>query len=531
VTTGQGDVYNADNVEKSLQVLTTEVSRRGYAFAQVRPQGVRNPGDRTIDLAYVVEEGPRVYIERIQIRGNTRTLDHVIRREFDLEEGDAYNKVLIDRAERRLNALGFFKRVRVTNEPGSAPDKVIINVDVEDQPTGQFSIAGGYSTSEGFIAELGVSESNFLGRGQYVKISGSNGQYSRGIEFSFTEPYFLGYRLSAGIDLFSKYSDTSRTAAYVSQATGAGIRLGIPITDDFSVGLRYSLFNQRITVPNTVTQPFNDCSVPIAALAPYGPTTCLDNGEASIAIKSIAGQSRLTSLVGLSLIYNTLDNPRDPRQGLYSESRYEVAGLGGDVKFFRSSMDVRAYHELYEGVVGIARLQGGRIQGLGGAGNPLRVTDHYFLGPELVRGFAPSGIGPRDVSSVTNVNTGALGATTFIGASAELQFPILGAPRELGLRGAVFADAGTAFGFKAGVRQPDGRRGFDLNGNGFIECGLAPQSECVTVSDSRKIRSSVGIGLLWASPIGPIRFDYAWVLSKGPNDRMQAFRFKGGTSF
>ncbi|HEX2137736.1 MAG TPA: outer membrane protein assembly factor BamA, partial [Microvirga sp.] len=197
VATAPGAVYNAEAVERSLQNVTTEVARRGHAFAQVRPVGTRDPSTRTIHLGYVVEEGPRIYIERINVRGNTRTRDYVIRREFDVGEGDPYNRVLIDRAERRLNNLGHFKRVRITNEPGSAPDRVVVNVDVEDQSTGSFSVSGGYSTNDGFISEVSVTESNFLGRGQFVRVAGSYGQRSQGIDFSFTEPYFLGYRLAA----------------------------------------------------------------------------------------------------------------------------------------------------------------------------------------------------------------------------------------------------------------------------------------------------------------------------------------------
>ena len=199
-----GDIYNGDAVQKSVEDITSEVVRRGFAFASATPHADRDPANATIALAFTVEEGPRVYIERINIRGNTRTRDYVIRREFDIGEGDAYNKVLIDRAERRLNSLGYFKTVKITNEPGSAPDRIIINVDVEDQPTGAFSISGGYSTTDGFIAEASVSESNFLGRGEYARLAGTLGQYSKGIEFNFTEPYFLGYRMAAGFDLYPR---------------------------------------------------------------------------------------------------------------------------------------------------------------------------------------------------------------------------------------------------------------------------------------------------------------------------------------
>jgi outer membrane protein insertion porin family len=553
VQTGGGQVYNAEAVERSLQLMTTEVAKRGYAFAQVRPQGNRNPADRIIDLVYVVEEGPRVYIERINVIGNNRTQDHVVRREFDVEEGDAYNKVLIDKAEKRLNALGYFKKVRITNEPGSAPDKVVINVFVEDQPTGQFSIAGGYSTADGFIGEIGVTETNFLGRGQRVTIKGSTGQYTRGIDFSFTEPFFMGYRLAAGFDLFSKYNDNSRYSAYIIDTTGGTVRVGVPITDEFTVGVRYSLYSQRIIIPNTAERPYFDCQTAVPGVVYNAGVdgifgtgddvlNCLNNGEASVAIKTARGRT-ITSLAGLSFSYSTLDNPRDPRNGFYSESRYDVAGLGGDSKFFRTSSEIRYYHELFENVVGFIRLQGGQIYPLGN-NDQLRIVDHNFLGPNLVRGFAPSGIGPRDITNAANIAQGALGATTYYGGSVEMQFPLWGVPREFGLRGAVFADAGTAFGFKAGRKTrldgtalPAGfQRWFDLNNNGNPDCvttSAVPQfqNECIALADSRKIRSSVGVSLLWSSPLGPIRFDYAWVMSKAPFDRTQAFRFQGGASF
>ncbi|MGO4705186.1 outer membrane protein assembly factor BamA [Microvirga sp. 2MCAF38] len=558
VSTSSGSVYNADAVQKSLQNLTTEVVRSGHAFAQVRPVATRDPATRTINLGYVVEDGPRVYIERINVRGNSRTRDYVIRREFDLGEGDPYNKVLMERAERRLNNLGFFKRVRVSNEPGSAPDRVVVNVDVEDQSTGAFSISGGYSTSDGFIGEVAVSESNFLGRGQYVRVAGQLGQRTNGVDFSFTEPYFLGYRLAAGIDLFSKFSDQTKYARYENRMTGGQLRLGMPFTEELTITARYSLYQQSLKIPNDFKQPYNDCSVPLANTPINGPDTiapgtpnrtfCEGNGEASLAIKQSRGDT-LTSLAGLTFNYNTLDNTKDPRSGFYAEVKTDVAGLGGDSKYFRATGDARYYYEVLDDVVGIARVQGGQITGFGnnnsngfaGGGN-LRIVDQFFLGPSLVRGFATNGIGPRDISTL-DTNANAVGGTTYFGGSLELQFPIFGLPRELGLRGAVFADAGTLYGYEGPTR-------FDTNNNGVIE-GFSPtlgctrtalvSQECIVVRDSHVIRSSVGASILWTSPLGPIRFDYAFALSKDDGikvngvsvggDRTQAFRFSGGTRF
>jgi len=537
LVTSAGSVYNAEAVEKSVQAMTRTVARQGNPFVQVRPVGTRDPSTRTVNLGYVVEEGPRIYIERINIRGNTRTRDYVIRREFDLGEGDAYNQVFIDRAERRLKNLGYFKNVRISNEPGSSADRVVVNVDVEDQSTGAFSVSGGYSTADGFIGEVSVTETNFLGRGQFVRLAGQLGQRSHGIDFSFTEPYFLGYRMAAGIDLFSKFSDQTRYSRYENRMTGGQLRLGLPITEEFTITARYSLYQQDVEIPNDEDKPYNDCTFPIPGVTTAD--NCLTNGEASLAIKESQGKT-ITSLAGLTFNYNTLDSTRDPRNGFYAEVKTDFAGLGGDSRYFRATGDARYYRELLEDVVGIARVQGGHIIGFGDSGadgSDLRIVDHFFMGPSLVRGFATNGIGPRDISSPDD-KANAVGGTTYFGASLEVQFPIFGLPRDLGLKGAVFADAGTLYGYEGPTR-------FDVGGvfapdGGCTDTG--PQRNCIEVLDSHKIRSSVGASILWSSPLGPIRFDYAVALTKEEGilqpdgsrigeDRTQSFRFSGGTRF
>src|SRR6185437_15914567 len=219
--------------------MTIEAAKRGYAFANVRPRGERNATAHTINLVFVVEEGIRAYIERINIRGNTRTRDYVIRREFDISEGDAYNRALIDRAERRLKNLDFFKTVKITNEPGSAPDRVVVNVDVEEKSTGEFSISGGYSTSEGFISEASVAERNLMGRGQFAKATVSYGQYNRGVNLSFVEPYFLGYRMAAGVDLFWKEGLANSFLSYNTKTIGTNLRIGFALTEEIAFQPHY----------------------------------------------------------------------------------------------------------------------------------------------------------------------------------------------------------------------------------------------------------------------------------------------------
>jgi outer membrane protein insertion porin family len=544
-----GSTYDGDKVEKAVQSLTREVARKGYAFAAARPQGDRNPADRTIALSFVIEEGPRVYVEKIVVRGNTRTRDYVVRREFDIGEGDAYNRVLVDRAERRLNNLGFFKTVRISNQPGSAPDRVIIIVDVEDKPTGSFGISGGYSTQDGFIAEVSVAESNFMGRGQFARASVTLGQRTRGVELSFTEPYFMGYRLAAGGDLFYKETRNSRYALYDSTVAGATLRVGLPITEEISLGLRYSLYGTEIRLPNNARRPFNDCSIPIENVTPGNGTspfpdpslagstvTCLTNGEASLAIKEAAAKNWLTSLVGYSLTYNTLDNVRDPREGLYAEIRQDIAGLGGDAKWLRTTADMRYYYPLWDDIVAFGRFQGGHILKFG----TLRTIDHFNNGSNIVRGFAPGGMGPRDISAGLDPRGAGLGGTKYAGVTAEVQFPIFGLPKEVGLRGALYVDAGTMFGYQGRtlfnefgtvpVGTPLNAAGCVINTN---NAGGVPyiQNNCLSVRDQKLIRVSAGASILWASPLGPIRFNYSFVLRKDKHDVEQRFQFTGGGSF
>jgi outer membrane protein insertion porin family len=535
----KGEVYNGDLVEKTVESMTREVNRRGYAFSQVKPRGDRDPATRTVAIVFTVEDGPRVYIERIVIKGNTRTRDYVVRREFAIGEGDAYNKVLIDKAERRLNGLGFFKKVKITNEAGSTADRVIVVVDVEDQPTGSLSVSGGYSTTDGIIAELAVTETNFLGRGQYVRAAVTAGQRTRGVEFNFTEPYFLDRRLAAGFDLFAKKTDISQYSYYDNFIAGGTLRLGVPITDEVTFSPRYSIYRSQISIPNTAANPYNDCSAGIYGTTPsyaganYGTGTasptynCLSNGEASLALKqaaSLNGGVTVTSSFGYTLSYNTIDNNKNPTSGILAELRQDIAGAGGDSKYVRTTGDIRYYHEIYDQIVGIIHVQGGDLRSYGGS--QLRIVDNFNLGPTLVRGFAPSGIGPRDIGSGDPAGN-PLGGTEYFGGSVEAQFPIWGIPRDLGIKGAVFADAGTLFGYH-------GQTNF-ANGGPLTSYYAAPKygqgNYLVVGGDSTKIRSSVGASIIWQSPLGPIRFDFAKAITKDANDQTQFFRFSGGATF
>ncbi|HEY1940939.1 MAG TPA: outer membrane protein assembly factor BamA [Roseiarcus sp.] len=543
VTLHAGDVYNATEVEKTVDSLTREMARQGYAFSDVRPHGERDEVAHKIAVAFTVDDGPKVYIERIDVVGNTRTRDYVIRREFDIGEGDPYNHTLIERAERRLNRLGYFKKVHISTRPGSTPDRVIVTVEVEDQPTGSVSLSGGYSTTAGFLAEVAFTENNFLGRGQYVKASVSEGQYSRGWGLSFTEPYFLDQRLAAGFDIYHKEQDENAYALYATWTTGVNLRLGVPVTDEFTVQPSYTLYQSAISIPNSVDQPFEDCPANGQPWLPPGFTTpqpstatsnCLLNGEASVAIKQAAALGAITtSAFGYSLIWDTIDDRKNPTSGAYLNFHQDVAGAGGYSRFIRETFDGKYYYPITDDLVGFLRLQGGDIRQFGGGNLPL--VDNFNLGPTLVRGFAPGGIGPRDISDPNNIAGNGLGGTTYFGGTAEVQFPLFGLPREIGLKGAVFADAGTLFGYQGQTNfstlfgEPAGTACWASNSPTTKTPYI--QSNCVDVDDEMTIRSSIGASLIWQSPLGPIRIDYAYAVTKGKYDQLQQFNFTGGANF
>ncbi|ABE40077.1 surface antigen (D15) [Rhodopseudomonas palustris BisB5] len=538
-----GSLYNAEALEKSVEEMQIEMSRRGYAFATVRPRGDRNFESHTVSIAFSIEEGPRVYIERINLLGNTRTRDYVIRREFDLSEGDAYNRALVDRAERRLKNLDFFKSVKITTEPGSSSDRVILVVNLEEKSTGDFSVSGGYSTSDGALGEVSVSERNFLGRGLFAKATVQYGQYARGYSLSFVEPYLLDYRVALGLDLYQREQLANRYISYGTKTLGISPRLGFALREDLSLQLRYSLYRQEITLPGYL----NNCNNNFGTVA-YNPTPqymnfiannpngnpglgCLGDGEASLPVRiGLSNAAYWTSSIGYTLTYNTLDNTRNPTNGLLVDFRQDFAGLGGDVKFIKSAFDAKYYTPLVSEVVGIIRLQAGNLSSYGD--NQLRMLDHFQMGPNLVRGFAPNGIGPRDIGQYAFYGYGgdALGGTNYWGASVEMQMPFWFLPKEVGLKGAVYADAGSLFDYKGPTSWTLTN---EVNGAGCSKATETSIGSCAGLNydDTNLVRTSVGVGLIWASPFGPLRFDYAIPITKGKYDRVQEFKFGGGTTF
>ena len=485
VETHKGDVYNAKNVEDSIVALTEKVAGSGYAFAQVTPRGDRNFENHTISVVYTIDQGTKAYIERIEIRGNDRTRDYVIRREFDVSEGDAFNQVLIQRAKKRLENLDYFQSVDISTVPGSAPDQVVLVVTVVEKSTGEFSIGAGYSTggdTPGPSIEGSITERNFLGRGQYIKLSAGGGKHSRDFAVSFTEPYFLGRRIAAGFDI---YKSTRQYDHYDTDVTGATVRFGLPITDSISTQLAYNISQEKYSIPDNCFDATHTltCNISDAVLA------------------GIAESPWLKSSVSLGLVYNTIDDMKNPHEGLYITGTTEFAGLGGDAKWVKVTGRASVYQTLSEqlDLVGLVSGGAGYIAGYGNG--DLRIFDYFQSNDRMIRGFEYGGIGP--VASGTSGDH--LGGSTYFNASAEAQFPLPVIPESFGLRGAVFADAAT------------------LYGNNLVGVDSA--------SAGMKLRASVGVGLMWASPFGPIRIDYAIPVKKESSDKVQEFNFGIATRF
>lgn len=541
-----GALYNVESVEKSVEEMQIEASRRGYAFAVVRPGGDRNFEAHTVAVVFNIDEGPRTYIERINVRGNTRTRDYVIRREFDISEGDAYNRALVDRAERRLKNLDYFKSVKITTEPGSSSDRVVLIVDLEEKSTGDFSVSGGYSTTDGALAEVSISERNLLGRGLFAKASVTYGQYARGYSLSFVEPYLLDYRVALGLDLYQRQQLSNSYISYGTKTLGFSPRLGFSLREDLSLQLRYSIYQQEITLPSYLANcnnvlgssafnpspAFAASQTPPIDLTSTGGLGCYSDGEASLPVrKELAGGKTLTSALGYTLTYNTLDNNKNPTNGLLVDFRQDFAGVGGDVTYLKSVVDAKYYAPLVSDIVGLVHLQGGMLNKIGN--NDIRMLDQFQMGPNLVRGFAPNGIGPRDLNPFGTQD--ALGGTKYWGASFELQMPFWFLPKEVGLKGAVYADAGGLFDYQGPTTWSLTNEMTTTRNSNCTPSTVNPPSAgtCtgLVYDNGNVVRSSVGIGLIWQSPFGPLRFDYAVPLTKGQFDRVQQFRFGGGTSF
>ena len=387
LTTAEGDWYNAEEVENSITNLTNAVGDLQYAFVDIQPRIVRNREQRTIDVVYDIGEGPRVFVDRIDITGNVRTLDKVIRREMLLVEGDPFNTSKLRRSERRIRDLGFFERVNITTAEGAQPDRSVIQVDVQEQSTGEIEIGAGFSTIDGPLANFGIRERNLLGRGQDLRFSATVSGRTQEFDLSFTEPYFLERDLAAGVDLFRITRDNQDESSYDEANTGIGFRLGYPLTERLRQRLNYTL--QQTEIEN------------VAA-------------DASRFIREQEG-TRIVSLVGQELMYDARDSRINPTEGYFIRLNNEIAGLGGDAHFSRNRLGAGVYFPVTEGTV-LSFL--GEVGYIIGIGEDVAISDRFFLGGDSLRGFAPAGVGPRELNS-----DDALGGNRFARASAELGLP------------------------------------------------------------------------------------------------------------
>ncbi|MFC1672826.1 outer membrane protein assembly factor BamA [Pseudomonadota bacterium] len=462
-----GEWYDSTIVDDNVEALIDAAGNFGYAFVDVRPKVERDRENGVINLSYEVQEGPRVFVERINVTGNVRTLDEVVRREFRVVEGDAFNASRLRASVTRVEDLDFFSKVSIAESPGSAPDKAVVNVTVEEKSTGSLSIGGGYSTSNGALADFSIRERNLLGRGQDLSLSMQVSQRQSQVDLSFTEPYFLDRELAAGFDLYHTETDQQKSSSFNSQQTGGGVRIGYPITSRLSQNWAYSLKSTKISGVQS---------------------------NASTYIKAQEGESFL-SMVGHALTYDRRNSKVNPTEGYYVRMNNDVAGLGGDTSYLRNTLSGGYYYDVADGFVLSTR---GRLGSIVGIGEDIGVMDRFFLGGDNLRGFASSGIGPRD-----SLTKDSLGGEAFYNASAELSVP-LGLPQELGITGKVFTDMGSLF---------------EVNPGG------------VNVQDDASLRASGGVGIAWVSPVGPISLDFAQAFLKQNYDKTEVMRINFGTKF
>jgi outer membrane protein insertion porin family len=462
-----GDWYDAEEIEESIRKITDHLGTLGFAFVEINPVLNRNRDTSVVDVTLDVREGPRVFVERIDIVGNARTLDRVIRREFRLVEGDAFNTAKLRRSRQRLQNLGFFNKVEVTNTPGSAPDKTVIKAEVQEKSTGEISFGAGVSTTDKVIGDIVLRERNLLGKGQDARIGFRISARRQEYDLSFTEPYFLDKNLAAGFDLFRTTRDNQRESSFDDKRTGGTLRTSYNISEPLRQTLRYTLrtvdiFNVKDTASRLIREQ-------------QGATT--------------------TSLIGQDLVYDVRDNRFEPTEGFLVRLGTDYAGLGGDADYVRVNIGGGIFFKLTPKLVLGLTADAGRIIGIG---ENVRIADRYFIGGPSLLGFAPSGIGPRDINT-----RDALGGNQYYATTVELNFP-LGLPEELGLNGRVFTNAGSLF---------------DID------------TSDPAIKDVGSLRVAVGTGVSWRSPLGPLRVDLTKAVVKESFDKTEFFRFSFGTRF
>jgi outer membrane protein insertion porin family len=476
ILTFEGETYDAGLIDKTVDSLTFEAGTKGYAFSEVRPRVRRDRETLIAAVTYRITEGPRAYVERINIDGNLRTLDRVIRREMRMSEGDAFNRVLLERSEKSIRALGFFAAVEVTEEPGSAPDQTVINVAVQEQSTGELSLGFGFSSTDSALADISLTERNFMGKGQLLRLRLALSGTSQQIDLRFTEPYFLGRDLVAGVDIFGVENDFQDESGFDERVTGFGFRFGFPLSENGRILTRYALRREQIL-------------------------NIIQTGVSS-ASGIVNDRDEIKSSVGYTYYLDRRNDPIEPTGGWDLEIDQEFAGVGGSVRYVRNEITARTYYEFTEEFLASLRLKAGSIEGIG---QDVNISDRFFIGGSDFRGFERSGVGPRELTS-----DNALGAQAFAVGSAEVTFPNF-LPEALDITTSLFADVGV-------VGTADQQDGI-FNGR------------VVDAEDDLAPRATAGISIYWQSPFGPVRVDLSQAIRKEDYDKTESFRFSAGTRF
>ena len=573
--------YNAKQVEDTVENLTKTAGLLGYAFAQVDPQYDRDKDAKKMNITFRVADAPRVYVERIDINGNTLTQDKVVRREFRLTEGDAFNAFLVKRSQERIQSLGFFQeKLEIQQKQGSAPDRIVLEANVEEKSTGELQLSAGYSSLESFLVNASIRQRNFRGKGQELRASVNYSSYSKSVELGFTEPYFLDKNIALGGDIFRRdynsfnFVGTQRNTNYSQNTTGFQLRAGVPITEFWSFAARYGLSFEKVALDQatyyfTLADGTRNCDPFVA-----GRYLCDAIGN------------RTTSSLGYSVVFSNLNNNLRPSAGQRLVFSQDFAGLGGNVKYLKSKIDAAKYWDLGKRFIFSLSGEAGHILPLNsdpGAGiDKVRLTDRWFLGEPQMRGFDIRGVGPRvirgtydatltpdgtDKSQLTfNTNQqidDAVGGRFYYQGRAELEIPLGSGAKELGLRPSIFLDAGAVWGVKTpnlttlanSFTDPadgkiksicrnttTGARTFATQAasaaatDPYNTCDAATQSTIgpfgeIFRGNSPRPRVAVGVGVNWNSPFGPFRIDFAKTLLKVDGDQTKAFTFNVGTQF
>lgn len=469
-------VFNADLLNASVDNITTELAKEGFAFVDVKPMITKNDKLKVVDVDFIIEESPRIYVGEIKIIGNTRTYDKIIRRELRLEEGDPFSLTKFNRSIQRINNLGYFEKVDVRKERGDQPNKLNIIIEVEEKKTGELQFGIGYSSVDGLNATIGIKENNLLGLGQTLGLNIMYAKYTKDISLSYGKPYFMGRDLYVGFNLFYRRDEDQYSVDYKETTYGGGLNAIYSITEYLDQKLFYNLYREKIS----------DISEDYSGI--------------------IAASDDITSAIGQSLYYDRKDSRFDPTKGFALNWTIEYAGLGGDKKYLKNTGSANVYIPVWPSIFTL-RLgaKGGAMQGV--MGEPVDPTDAFYLGGNSLKGFKYGGVGPRTIIGNSAKDGSAVGGKRYYVADAELRFP-LGLPKEYGIYGSLFINAGTL--------------------TGVDESKTLNKSRIV---DSGTIRSATGFSISWKSPMGPISFDFAKVLKKEYYDESQNFNFNFGSSF